>query len=72
MYYVGRFNDPSCLQLDVLGAHAIEQLDTSADEHRGEVNLYLLEQPRLDELLNRVRAPRNRDVLVPRGRLSFL
>jgi len=72
MCYVGRFHDPSCLQLDVLSAQAIEQPDTTADKHWGEVNLHLLEQSRFEELLNRIGATRDRDIIVARGRLSFL
>ena len=63
----GGVHHPRGLQLDLLLAQPAEQRDPVAEEHVRDVNLELFEQSGLDELLNRVRAARDGDVLVARG-----
>jgi hypothetical protein len=50
----------------------LEQPDAAAEEHGGDMDLNLVEQPGLEVLLSDVRATGHRDVLVARGRPRLL
>src|SRR5215210_8745671 len=59
----GRVDHPRDLQLHGARADPLEQPHPVAKQHRCEVDLDLLDQPRLEELLDNVRAARDPDVL---------
>src|SRR5438874_8453329 len=64
---------PGAVERAPLGSEMVlEQPDAVAEEHGGDVDLKLVEQPRLEVLLSDGRATANRDVLVTRCRPRLL
>jgi hypothetical protein len=63
----GRLDHPRRLELD-RPLETVEEADAVAQEHRNDVQLKLVEQPRPQVLLGDARAARERDVLVAGGR----
>jgi hypothetical protein len=61
----GRLGDLDRLQLDLPGAVLVEQPDAVTEQDRDEMELYLVQQPGLDELLRGARAAQYRDRLSP-------
>jgi hypothetical protein len=69
----GGLDHPGALELDLPGAEVVaEQANTVAEEHGDDVELQLVEEPRLEVLLRDVRAAAHRDVLVARSRPGLL
>jgi|SRR5215217_8095405 hypothetical protein len=62
----GRVDHPRDLQLDGARSDPLEQPHPVAEQHGREVDLDLVDQPRLQELLDNVRPARDPDVLPAR------
>lgn len=59
MGHVRGLYHPRSFQLDGFGGQVVEQSPTLAEQHGHEVNLYFIEQPSAQVLLNDIRATRD-------------
>src|SRR5687767_8423807 len=67
MRYSRGLDHSRALELDLRRAYAVEQASSVAEQHGRDVNLQFVDQSSAQELLDRVRAAGDRDVLVAGG-----